>query len=181
MKTCPPNIKKFDVPPTKKAKLAKSAPSTSTLGPLLLEEVTSLDGDLEFGDAPSAPPVGRKVHILKACKTLVQMLSKAVKTERALSSYDILTWMDAENSEVNGLYIDSYGDFQTFEVKDALNIMENRVGVLASFGYLGRGGALRLRQCMRDKVLIPLGLWETIDDSVGTVKKPLDIRRLLGW
>ena len=34
---------------------------------------------------------------------------------------------------------------------------------------------------MWDKVLIPLGLWETIDDSVGTVKKPLDIRRLLGW
>ena len=30
-------------------------------------------------------------------------------------------------------------------------------------------------------MLIPLGLWETIDDSVGTVKKPLDIRRLLGW
>ena len=45
--------------------------------------------------------------------------------------------MDAKNSEVNGLYIDSYGDFQTFEVKDTLNIMENRVGVLASFGYLG--------------------------------------------
>ena len=126
--------------------MAKSAPSTSTPSPLLLEEVTSLDGDLEFGDAPSAPPVGCKVHILKACKTLVQMLSKAVETERAPSSYDILTWMDAENSEVDGLYIDSYGDFQTFEVKDALSIMENRVGVLASFGYLGRGGAL-LRYC----------------------------------
>ena len=106
---------------------------------------------------------------------LVQMLSKAVKTERAPSSYDILTWMDAGNLEVNGLYIDSYGDFQTFEVKDALNIMENRVGVLASFGYLGRGGALCLHQCTWDKVLIPLGLWETIDDSIGTVKKPLDI------
>ena len=69
-KACPPNIKKFDVPPTKKAKLAKSAPSTSTPGPLLLEEVTSLNGDLEFGNAPSAPPVGHKVHISKACKML---------------------------------------------------------------------------------------------------------------
>ena len=108
MKTCPLNIKKFDVPPMKKAKLAKSAPSTSTPGPLLLEEVTSLDSDLEFGDAPSAPPVGHKVHISKACKTLVQMLSKAVETERVPSSYDILTWMDAKNLEVNGLYMISH-------------------------------------------------------------------------
>ena len=68
MKTCLLDIKKFDVPPMKKAKLAKSAPSTSTPGPLLLEEVTSLDGDLEFGDTPSAPPVGHKVHIERARK-----------------------------------------------------------------------------------------------------------------
>ena len=34
---------------------------------------------------------------------LLQMLSEAAETRRALRSYDILTWMDAENLEVDGL------------------------------------------------------------------------------
>ena len=77
------------------------------------------------------------------------MLSKCVETERAPSSKEILTWMDAENPEVEGLFMHSYSDFQTFEIKDALTIMGTRGVVLALFGYLGKGGARRLRQGTR--------------------------------
>ena len=155
--------------------------STSAPGPSLIEEVSSLDSDIESCDAPNTVPLGHSVYLSKACKMLIRMLSKSAETDRAPSSYDVLTWMDAENSEVDGLYMHSFSDFQTFKIKDALSIMGTRVHVLASFGYLGRGGALRLRQCMRDRVLILLGLWTMTTDSIGTVEKPLDIKRLFQW
>ena len=35
---------------------------------------------------------------------------------------------------------------------------------------------------MWDKILIPLGLWDTTpDDSIGSVKNLLDVRRLIKW
>ena len=213
-KTCPPNIKQFDDPPTKKRKAAQPAPefhiavnlaptqggsalqgacvvsssplpqvvSASAPGPLRLGEVTSLDGDTRSSSAPSLGPLGRKIPVTRACKMLLQMLSEAAETRRAPRSYDILTWMDAENPEVDGLYIDSFGDFKDLGIKDAFDIIETEVFYIAPFGYLGRGGALRLRQCVWDKILIPLGLWDTTpDDSVGSVENLLDVRRLIKW
>ena len=124
----------------------------------------------------------REVHISKPCKMLIQMLSKCVETERVPSSKEILTWMDAENPEVEGLFMHSYSDFQTFEIKDALTIMGTRGVVLASFGYLGKGGARCLRQGTRDRVLKPLGLWPTTSaESVGTVDDLLNVNRLFEW
>ena len=156
--------------------------SASAPGPLHLGEVTSLDGDTRSSSAPSLGPLGHKIPVMRACKMLLQMLSEAAETRRAPRSYDILTWMDAENPEVDGLYIDSFGDFKDLGIKDAFDIIETEVFYIAPFGYLGRGGALRLRQCVRDKILIPLGLWDTTpDDSVGSVENLLDVRRLIKW
>ena len=156
--------------------------SASAPGPLRLGEVTSLDGDTRSSSAPSLGPLGHKIPVTRACKMLLQMLSEAAETRRAPRSYDILTWMDAENPEVDGLYIDSFGDFKDLGIKDAFDIIETEVFYIAPFGYLGRGGALRLRQCVRDKILIPLGLWDTTpDDSVGSVENLLDVRRLIKW
>ena len=213
-KTCPPNAKRFDDPPTKKPKVAQPAPefhiavnlaptlggsalqgacvvsnsplpqvaSASAPGPLRLGEITSLEGGTRSSSAPDLGPLGRRIPVTRACKMLLQMLSEAADTRRAPRSYDILTWMDAENPEVDGLYIDSFGDFKDLGIKDAFDIIETEVFYLAPFGYLGRGGALRLRQCVRDKILIPLGLWDTTpDDSIGSVENLLDIRRLIKW
>ena len=150
------------------------AASTSAPGPLLLEDIAGSDSDMESNC--------REVHILKPCKMLIQMLSKCVETERALSSKEILTWMDTENPEVKGLFMHSYSDFQTFEIKDALTIMGMQGVVLASFGYLGKGGTQHLRQGMRDRVLKPLGLWlTTTAESIGMVNDLLNVNRLFEW
>ena len=211
MKTCLPNIRKFDDPPAKKAKVAKAAPefhiavnlaptpggppvqgmcivsstpfpvSTSTPGPSLIEEVSSLDSDIKSCDALNTVPLGHSVYLSKACKMLIRMLSKSAETDRAPLSYDVLTWMDAENSEVDGLYMHSFSNFLTFKIKDALGIMGTRVHVLMLFGYLGQGGTLHLHQCTWDRVLILLGLWTMMTDSIGMVEKPLNIKRLFQW
>ena len=44
--------------------------------------------------------------------------------------------MDAENPEVDGLYIDSFSDFKVLEINDAFNIIETEVFYIAPFGYL---------------------------------------------
>jgi hypothetical protein len=211
-KTCPPNIKQFDVPPTKKAKAAQLAPefhiavnlaptpggpalqatcvvsdspfpqaaSASAPGPSHLE-VTSLDGKLESCSAPDPLPVGRRVYITKATKTLLQMLSESAKTGRVPSSYEILTWMDAESPEVGGLYMDSYSDFKTLGVNDALDIMETDDLHLKTFGRIGLGGAIHLRQCTQDRILIPLGLWETESNSIDSAHKMLNLGKVVKW
>ena len=62
------------------------------------------------------------------------------------------------------------------------DIIETKVFYIALFGYLRRGGALCLRQCVQDKILIPLGLWDTTpDDSIGSVENLLDVQRLIKW
>ena len=213
-KTCPPNIKMLDDPPTKKHKAAQPAPEfhiavklaptpggsalrgervvsnsslpqvalASTPGPFDLEEVTGSEGTIESTSTLDLGPLGRKIPVRKACKLLIKMLSEAAETRTAPRSYDILTWMDAENPEVDRLYIDSFSDFKALGINDAFDIIETEVFYIARFGYLGRGGTLRLRQCVRDKILIPLGLWDTTpDDSIGSVEKLLDIRRLIKW
>jgi hypothetical protein len=60
--------------------------------------------------------------------------------------YDILTWMDSEHPQMDMVYMDSYSDFQTFGVDNALDIMEHEVCYLASFGKLGHGRAQSLHQ-----------------------------------
>ena len=168
-KTCLPNIKQFDDPPTKKHKVAQPAlefhiavnlaptlggsalqgacvvsssllpqvVSASTPGPLHLGEVTSLDGDTRSSSAPSLGPLGHKIPVMRACKMLLQMLSEAAETRRAPRSYDILTWMDAKNLEVDGLYIDSFGNFKDLGIKDVFDIIETEVFYITPFGYLG--------------------------------------------
>ena len=125
--------------------------------------------------------MGRSIPISEACKMLLRMLSKSAETKKAPVIYDVLTWMDAENPEVDGLYIDCYSDLKAMKIKDAFDIMETERFHLAPLGYLGRGGAERLRQCVRTKILTPLGLWNTATDSISSVEKPLDIKRLFQW
>jgi hypothetical protein len=155
--------------------------SASAPGPLHTEQVAGLEENTASCSAPDPRPVGRKVHIPKASKTLLQMLSESVETGRVPSAHDILTWMDAEHAEVDGFYLNSYSDFQTFGIEDTFDIMEKEVCYLATFGPLGRGGALKLRHYTRDSILTPLGLWETKPDSIGSVKETIDMHRLFKW
>lgn len=153
------------------------AASASAPGPLRLEEVPAQ----ESCSAPVPQPVGRKVYIPKTREMLLKMLSESAQTGRVPSSYEILTWMDSEHDNVDGFYLDSYSDFETFGVNDALDIMENEVCHLATFGHLGQDGATRLRQYTRDQILVPLGLWETESDSISSLEKTLDIQRVFKW
>lgn len=155
--------------------------SASVPGPLRLEEVADCK---QLGDSCSAPdpcPLGRKVHIPTACRTLLQMLSDCAMTGRVLSSHDVLTWMDTEHPEVEGYYIDSYSDFQAFGVDDAFDIMESKVCHLATFGHLGRAGAQRLRQYTQDSILIPLDLWATKPESYDSGMGSVDVEKVFKW
>ena len=155
-KSCLPNIKLFDDPPTKKHKAAHAVPEfhvavnlVPTLGgpalqgmcvvsnsPYLqvalasvpghwhLEEVTKLEGNMKSCSTPNPTSMGHSIPILKACKMLLRMLSKSTETKKAPVIYDVLTWMDAENPEVDGLHIDFYSDLKAKDIKDTFDIME---------------------------------------------------------
>ena len=154
--------------------------SASAPGLLRLEQAANVKGAGQSCSAPDPQPLGRKVYI-PACKTLLEMLSECAKSGRAPSSHEILTWMDAEHPEADWCYMDSWSDCQTFGIHDAFNIMESEVCHLASFGHLGRGGALRLRQYTRDKILIPLDLWATKTESIGSALGVAGQSRIFKW
>jgi hypothetical protein len=217
-KSCPPNIKQLDYPPTKKTRTAQAAPefhiavnlapnpgagvpalqgtcivsdsqirrpaSPAAPGPLRLEEVADLKRPREPRSEADPRPLGRRVWIPKVRRAILQSLSDCAKTGRVPSSYDILTWMDIEHPEVDEPYLDSYSDFQNFGIEDAFDIMEHEVCYLATFGHLGRGGAQRLRQYTRDKILIPLNLWDTKTESCDSgipMLGPTEVQRIFMW
>jgi hypothetical protein len=144
--------------------------SSSAPGQLRLEQAANVEGAGQSSSAPDPWPLGRRVYIPMARKTLLEMLSESAKSGRAPLSHDILTWMDAEHpqAEVNKHYMDSSSDFQAFGIHDAFDIMESNICHLATFGELGQGGAMRLRKYTRNKILIPLDLWATNTEFTGT-------------
>jgi hypothetical protein len=144
--------------------------SSSTPGQLRLEQAANVEGAGQSSSAPDPRPLGHRVYIPMARKTLLEMLSESAKSGRAPLLHDILTWMDAEHprAEVNKHYMDSSSDFQAFGIHNAFDIMESNVCHLATFGELGRGGAMRLHKYTRNKILIPLDLWATNTEFTGT-------------
>ena len=204
----PPNIKQLNYPPMKKNRMAQTAPefhiavnlaptpgvgvpalqgtcivsnsrakqpeSASAPGPSRLEQVADFE-------EPGPRPLGHRVYISKARKMILQSLLNCANANRVPSSLDILTWMDAENPDLVRPYKDSHSEFEVFEVDDAFDIVENEVCHLGSYGDLGDDRAIELRQFTRDRVLIPLGLWETNVESFESGVGHVDVERVFKW
>ena len=161
-----------------------NAGSASAPGFSRLERVTALEGSSSAPGPSSAPDpqlVGRKAYIPTARTMLLEMLLECAKTGRVPSSRAILTWMDVECPDVDGDFMESYSDFETFGIGDAFDIMEREVMYLATFGNLGEGGAMRLRQYTQDRILTPLGLWATDCESIGSKKGDVSLDKIFNW
>ena len=153
--------------------------SASAPGPAThLEELTGLEGT---SSAPNAPPLGRRTYISKGCEALLELLTQRASTGRVPSAHDVLAWIEFDHGDVDGPYLDSYSEFEAFGIHDAFDIMETEVCYLATIGNLGRGGAIRLRQFTRDHILVPLGLWETRAESVGSLEELEDTGQIFQW
>ena len=94
---------------------------------------------------------------------------------------NILTWIDLKCPDVEGCFMDSYSNFQTFRIKDALDIMEQEVCYLATFGTLRQLGTIKLHQYIQDNILVPLSLWETKAKSTDSHEKLYDLPRIIKW
>ncbi|KAF8259289.1 hypothetical protein EI94DRAFT_1813546 [Lactarius quietus] len=151
----------------------------SAPGPVHAEQAVA--GSSQLCSAPDPLPLGRKVYIPRVRKTLLEMLSACAQTGRVPSSHNILTWLDTEHSDEDGLYMESFSDFQAFGIDDAFDIMEREVCYLATFGHLGQGGAQRLCQYTRDKILFPLDLWTTKNESIGSPLRSADNSTIFKW
>lgn len=186
----PPNIKKNDRPPTKKPKNAQATPEvhiavniTPTPGmgiPAAVQESYVVTGTsiersgsgptpglcpdvavrTETCGAPAHTPAGRMANIPSSRETRFLILLDCVRVNRVPSVHELLTLMDIEDPAPDLKYVDALSDLQDFGVDDVLDLFELQVCYLATFGNLRRGGADRLRQFTRDKLLVPLELVE---------------------
>ena len=197
----PPNVKRLDPPPSKKAKVQQAPPevhialniaptlgaggdmsyvvsqtpvTTSAAGPSCPEEV---------GSSPPPPP-GRKLHIRKATHALALALAKCTEMETMLSTKEVLTLLDSEDPQPDGKYIDSLDELTSFGVLDAIDIYRMEECLLATLGYLDRGGARSLCQFTKKKILIPLGLHHPDDSptpSIQAIGRPDNFTRIHNW
>ncbi|KAN0138816.1 hypothetical protein V8E53_003204 [Lactarius tabidus] len=188
-KTCPPNIKSLDYPPTKKVRTAKAAPEFHievNLAPTLGGGALALQGTcivsdsqvLQLGlasasgcscleEAPEAQGPGELCSApnpLPGCRDAPAnaiRLCEKWKEECQTHSYDILTWMDTEHPQVDRHYMDSFSNFEMFGIDDTLNIME--------------------LEYMWDKIVIPLNLWETKVESYDSGIGSADVAGIFKW
>ena len=148
------------------------AGSASAPGPAHLDESSS---------AADTPPPGRRTYIARSYERLLERLAQQASMGRVPTTCDVLTWMDDVMPDVDGDYIESHSDLQAFGIHDAFDIMETEVCYLATMGGLDRGGAMRLRQFTRDHILVPLGLWATTPESIGTFQVQTDMEQIFQW
>ena len=153
-----------------------SSPPSPVLSPF--------EGDTKVIQSSSSqshdPRPGRSVYISEARKSVLQTLSACATAGRVPSSYEILTWMDAEHPNLFSKHVDSFSEFEAFGIDDTFNIMETDTLFLATFGDLGHDGATLLRQYTRDHFLVPLGLWMNESES----SRPVDesaARSIISW
>ena len=172
--TCPPNIKKLDYPPTKKAKVASGSASAPV--PVPVEPLTGSEGN-----PPKPVPLGRRAYMPRTREKLLQKLAQQVSTGRVPTSHDVLTWMDYENDDGDGDFIESWDEFVDLRIFDALDIMESELCYLGTVGKLGRGATIRLQQFTRDNVLVPLGLWATKPGSISSFEGLLNMDPVFEW
>jgi hypothetical protein len=181
----PPNIKKLDHPPSKKARgpqappevhitmniaptpgvggamsyvvLQTPNPPVSALGPSHPEDVGSLSAP---GEITSAPPPHR-VMVRSATYALTLALAKCTETGNLLSTEEVPTLMDREDPHEDGKYMDSLSDLVSFGVHNAIDIYNLEECYLVTFG-LDRGCAHNLHQFTLNKILVPLGLHDEV-------------------
>lgn len=175
----PPNVKPLDPPPAKRSKGQQAPPemhitlniaptlgvggemsyvvlqtpvppmgSTSTTAPLCPEEV---------GSSLPLPP-GSKLWMKKATYMLVLTLAKCAETDIWLNTQEVLTLMDYEDPQPDGKYIDSLDKLVDFRLKSMKDIYALEELFLAMLGGLDKGGAHKLHQFIKYKILIPLGV-----------------------
>jgi len=68
-----------------------------------------------------------------------------------------------------------------FGIDDAIDIYDQELCYLATFGQLGRGGASLLRTYIRDKILMPLDLLPTKFETSVEIDPPTDDSRIFKW
>ena len=80
------------------------------------------------------------------------------------TTMELLTLMDQyEHGEKR--YIDLHEELVDLGIKNAVQLFELPVEILASFGWLRQSSASRLQMFCRDKLLVPLGFEEEDSSS----------------
>lgn len=201
----PPNVKPLDPPPAKRSKGQQAPPevhialniaptpgvggemsyvvlqtpappvgSTSTAAPLCPEEVGS--------SSPLTPEP--KLRMRKATYMLVLALAKCAETDNLLNTQEVLMLMDYEDPQPDGKYIDSLDELVDFRLKNAKDIYALEDLFLATLGGLDKGGARKLRQFIKYKILIPLGVYpppESPEPSIQAIEPPDNFKRVHKW
>jgi hypothetical protein len=79
-----------------------------------------------------------------------------LRESRIPTTFELLALMDVFHPAPHMSYLDIHSELYDHSIKDALDVEEYQVELLASFGGLGVEGATRLQQFTRQRVLDPL-------------------------
>lgn len=112
----------------------------------------------------STPAVHTTIHkpfVRPTRASLVNVLLGCVENTRVPTVQELLTLMDANDPAPDLKYIDIRSELSDHGIKDAIDVNSTRVGLLATFGYLGMDGATRLQRYAWERMLRPLGLLQT--------------------
>jgi hypothetical protein len=155
--------------------------SAPTPGPSRHDNVAALT-EVWF-DAPEPLATGGKMYLPQSRKKLFLILLECVEAGRLPSVAEVLTLMDAEDPAPNMKYIDALSDMDDFGLENAFDIYDHGVCYLATFGNLGRGGARRVRQYARDKILVPLDIVKAAKSSEPSEEEidDVDFDQIMEW
>ena len=188
MKYQPPNVKKYDHPPTKKPKMSQvqvhitvnivpsegngMAASYVVSSIRLLSSPPILSQSQHVGSnvshtscsAPASPTLPGLPNA-PSCPSRLLLILDCKHTSRLPSILEVLTLLDFESPVANLRHIDAIGEFLDFGIADVVDLYSLLEELLGTFGSLGREGAHHVHQYVHDKVLDPLGLLQTRDDK----------------
>ena len=191
-KYTPPNIKQFDHPPTKKCRTMDRTPekhvpinimptpeagcSTVKTAYVVLDPLSpptpgpSRSAHLQTSDEPphTIPPSAPR-PFTQTSRTRLMVLLDCLASLNLPTTMELLSLMDHyECGEKR--YIDLHEELVDLGIKNAVELFELPVEILASFGWLHQSSASRLQRFCRDKLLVPLGFVE--EDSSSDYNSP---------
>lgn len=183
-----PNTKKFDHPPTKKARTTRRTPEvhvsvnitptpgaatsamqatylvsdtkpSSATSPLYATKVSDIPSDSDT--KPLSAPGPSQLSPTPRCARLLTTLD-CVSAGRIPSVNELLSLMDQEDPTANPKYADSLSELESLgSIHDAVTLYSTPVEILGTMGKLGIEGAHRLHEYCKDKLFPGLGIMQT--------------------